>query len=82
MNNIIFELNMKNFYRKFYYTLKKSPFVTLIEMYENEYRINFTKPTKVYYNIFNYCVEKYIECNGYKIILTNGEERFKMIIKF
>jgi hypothetical protein len=82
MDQILINLKMKTFYRKFYNALKVSPFVTLIEIYEDEYRISFKKRNKIYYKIFNYCVDKLIECDGHDIVLTNGEERFKMIIKF
>jgi hypothetical protein len=81
-NDFLTDIKKKKFYKKFFYGLKKSPFCSLIELYDNEYRINFTKPTKIYYNILSYCDEKWLMCNGEKITLSNGEERFKITITF
>jgi len=82
MDQILTELNMKSFHRKFYKSLKESPYISLIEIYDDEYRISFKKRNIIYYNIFNYCVNKMIDCNAYNLTLTNGEERYRMIIKF
>ena len=80
MEEIMLKLKHRAFYKKFYYGLKRSPYVTLIEIYDEEWRISFMKPTKIYHNILSYCVEKQIPIEADKITLTNGEERFKMII--
>ena len=81
-NEFLTTVIKKKFHKKFYYGIRKSPYVSAIEIYENEWRISFTKPTKIYYNILTYCFEKHIICNGDKIILSNGEERFKITVFF
>ena len=72
----------KQFYNKFYTPLRKSPYCTIIEIYDNIFRINCTRKSKIYYNIINYCIEKCLIYDGLKITLANGEERFKLVISF
>jgi len=72
----------KKFYKKFFYGMKKSPFCTLIELYDTEYRLSLNKPNILYHSILTYCNENNLLCKGEKITLGNGEERFKITIHF
>lgn len=81
-NDFLIKLNKKKFYNKFYHGMKKSPFVVGMELYEDEYRLTFSKPTKVYHNILNYCIENNLIYQIIQYKIPGDYDRFKISIKF